>query len=125
MTNGIIKTEDGFSVKDFDEDRVVFSIGNPEFPSYMDAVEACRGKFYPPSYYPYLAKASELDKTPDTDVWENMIYAEDPRGVWDGEREVWRNVSSMDRGAATDEEIAYVDALDATYTSLMTMVTKG
>lgn len=54
-----------------------------------------------------------------------MIYAEDPRGVWDGEREVWRNVSSMDRGAATDEEIAYVDALDATYTSLMTMVTKG
>lgn len=48
MTNGIIKTEDGFSVKDFDEDRVVFSIGNPGFPSYMDAVEACRGKFYPP-----------------------------------------------------------------------------
>ena len=52
MTNGIIKTENGFSVKDFDESRIVFGIGNPEFPSYMDAVEASRGKLYPLSYYP-------------------------------------------------------------------------
>ena len=31
---------------------------------------------------------------------------------------------SMDRGAATEDEIAYVDALDATYYSLIAMVKK-
>ena len=51
-----------------------------------------------------------------------LIYANDPRGVWDGERKEYRNVSSMDRGAATESEIAYVDALDATYKSLVAMV---
>lgn len=124
MTNGIIETEKGFSVKDFDENRIVFNIGNPKFASYMDAVEACRGKFYPASYYPYLVKAGEFDNISDANVWENMIYAEDPRGIWDGESEEWRDVSAMNRGAATDEEIAYVDALDATYKSLMAMTTK-
>ncbi len=122
MTNGIIKTEDGFSVKDFETGKVSFSIGKRKYPSYMDAVNACYGKFYPKSYYPYLVKAADLDKEPDADVWENMIYAEDPRGVWDGEQKEYRNVTSMDRGAATDDEIAYVDALDATYQSLRAMV---
>lgn len=122
MTNGIIKTEKGFSVKDFESGKVKFNIGNLVFRSYMDAVDTCRGKFYPASYYPYLVKAAELEKAPDADVWENMIYAEDPRGVWDGEKKVYRNVTELDRGAATDEEIAYVDALDATYNSLVAMV---
>lgn len=124
MTNGIIQTENGFSVKDFETGELKFGIGNIQFSSYMDAVEACRGKFYPLSYYPYLLKAAELENAPDADVWENMIYAEDPRGVWDGERKTYRNVSAMDRGAATEEEIAYVDALDATYTSLLAMIKK-
>lgn len=122
MTNGIIKTENGFSVKDFESGDVKYSIGNPTFPTYVDAVEGCKGKFYPMSYYLYLLKADELDKAPDADVWENMVYAEDPRGVWDGEEKVYRNVTEMDRGAATDEEIAYIDALAATYDSLMSMV---
>lgn len=124
MTNGIIQNEDGFSVKDFETGHVLFHIGIIHESSYMRAVEKCYGKYYPVSYFPYLIKAATLDKEPDADVWENMIYAEDPRGVWDGEKEEYRDVSSMDRGAATEEEIAYVDALDATYKSLMAMVKK-
>lgn len=122
MTNGIVKTENGFSVKDFESGEIKFNIGNPSFSSYVDAVESCKGKFYPISFYLYLLKAAELDKAPDADVWENMVYAEDPRGVWDNEEKVYRNVTEMDRGAATEDEIAYIDALDATYHSLMAMV---
>lgn len=121
MTNGIIKTENGFSVKDFETEEVKFSIGNPKFKSYMDAVNECRGKFYPDSYHQYLEKAAELEEL-NADVWENMIYAGDYRGVWDGERKEYRDISTMDRGAATEDEIAYVDALDATYNSLKAMV---
>jgi hypothetical protein len=87
----------------------------------MEAVNECRGKFYPKSYYQYLEKADGLEEL-NADVWENMIYAEDYRGVWDGERKEYRDVSTMNRGAATDEELAYVDALDATYNSLKGMV---
>lgn len=122
MTNGIVQTKKGFSVKDFETGNFVFGIGQISFPTYRDALESCRGKFYPQSYYSYLLKAAELDKAPDADIWENMIYAQDPRGVWDGEREEYRNITSMDRGAATNAEIAYVDALDTTYKSLMAMV---
>lgn len=121
MTNGIIKTENGFSVKDFESCEVKFNIGSPSYSTYIDAVEGCKGRFYPLSLYPYLLKAAELDKAPDADVWENMVYAEDPRGVWDGEEQVYHNVTELDRGAATDDEIAYIDALDATYRSLVMM----
>lgn len=124
MTNGIIKTGSGFSVKDFESGEVKFAIGSPSFPSYMDAVERCRGRFYPVSCYPYLVKAAGLDREPDADIWENMVYAEDPRGVWDGEAKVFRNVTEMDRGAATEDEIAYIDALAATYESLRAMTAK-
>lgn len=121
MANGIIKTEYGYFVKDFDTNEVKYNIGNPKFNSYMEAVNECRGKFYPESYYQYLEKAARLEEL-NADVWENMIYAEDYRGVWDGERKEYRDVSTMNRGAATDEELAYVDALDATYNSLKGMV---
>ena len=121
MTNGIVQTENGFAVKDFDSCEIKFNLGRLSFPSYLDAVENCKGKFYPLSYYLYLLKAAELESAPDADVWENMIYAEDPRGVWDGEAKIFRNVTEMDRGAATDDEIAYVDALAFTYKSLMAM----
>lgn len=124
MTNGIIQTDKGFAVKEFEADRQLFVIGNLKFRTYMDAVNTCNGMFYPKSYFPYLVKADELEKEPDADTWENMIYAQDPRGVWDGEKKEYRNVSSMNRGAATKEEIAYVDALDSTYKSLMAMVEK-
>lgn len=120
MTQGIIKTENGFTVYDFDASKAVFDIGECKSASYKDAVDACCGKFFPESFRPYLTKAENIDK-PDADTWENMIYADDHRGVWDNERKTWRNVTSMDRGAATEEEIAYVDALDATYKSLMAM----
>lgn len=121
MTNGIIQTEAGFSVKDFENRKILFSIGQITFPTYEAAVKACRGKFYPQSYHQYLLRAAKLDKDPDADVWENMIYAEDPRGVYDGETKKYKNISSMDRGAATEEEVAYIDALDATYRSLKAM----
>lgn len=121
MTNGIIQNEKGFSVKDFETGHILFHIGQLHCGSYKEAVDTCRGKFYPQSCFPYLMKAAELEKEPDADTWENMIYAQDPQGVWDGEKQSYRNVTSMDRGAATDEEIAYVDALDATYHSLKAM----
>lgn len=121
MINGIIQTENGFSVKDFDAEEVMFSIGCIRFRSYMDAVKTCKGIFYPLSYYHYLKMAAGLEGVPDADVWENMVYAGDSRGIYDGETDTWRNVTSIDRGAATEEEIAYIDALDSTYKSLVAM----
>lgn len=121
MTNGIIEIEKGFAVKDFETGQISFELGNLSFSSYDDAVESCFGRYYPRSYRRYLRQAGTLDTTPDADTWENMIYANDPNGIWDGEQKKYRNVTSMDRGAATPKEIAYVDALDATYTSLVKM----
>lgn len=125
MTNGIIEIENGFAVKDFETGRISFELGNLSFPSYDDAVESCFGRYYPRSYRRYLRQAGTLDTTPDADTWENMIYANDPNGIWDGEQKKYRNVTSMDRGAATAKEIAYVDALDATYTSLVKMAARS
>ncbi len=130
MTNGIIPYEDGFAVKDFDSCKVLFEIGKISFPSYERAVEACSGKFYPPSYKPYLvtagnlAASGKLKKEPDADVWENLVYADDYRGIFDGEKEEYHNVTSVDKGAATEREIAYIDALAATYESLRAMTEK-
>lgn len=125
MTNGIIEIENGFAVKDFETGRISFELGTLSFPSYDDAVESCFGRYYPRSYRRYLRQAGTLDTTPDADTWENMIYANDPNGIWDGEQKKYRNVTSMDRGAATAKEIAYVDALDATYTSLVKMAARS
>ena len=125
MTNGTIEIENGFAVKDFETGRISFELGTLSFPSYDDAVESCFGRYYPRSYRRYLRQAGTLDTTPDADTWENMIYANDPNGIWDGEQKKYRNVTSMDRGAATAKEIAYVDALDATYTSLVKMAARS
>ena len=125
MTNGIIEIENGFAVKDFETGRISFELGTLSFPSYDDAVESCFGRYYPRSYRRYLRQAGTLDTTPDADTWENMIYANDPNGIWDGEQKKYRNVTSMNRGAATAKEIAYVDALDATYTSLVKMAARS
>lgn len=124
MISGIIQTDNGFAVKNFETGKVEYLIGNISFGSYMSAAGTCCGTFYPTSYYHYLEQAKDLGEEPDTDIWENMIYADDPHGVYDGETKAYRNVSSMDRGAATEEEIAYVEALDATYKSLLAMVVK-
>lgn len=121
MTNGIVQTEQGFSVKDFETGVIVSDINRCRFTSYTRVVEAYCGD-YEESFRSYLLQAASLGKEPDADTWENMIYADDPRGVYDGEKDEYRNVTEMDRGAATEEEIAYVDALDATYKSLMAMV---
>lgn len=121
MTIGIIKEGKGFSLMEFESGNIMDITVNGNPGTYLEAVEACNG-VYEESFYPYLVQAATLEKVPDADVWENMIYAKDPRGIWDGEKEEYRNVTSMDRGAATDEEIDYVDALDATYHSLMAMV---
>lgn len=130
MTNGIIKTDRGFAVKDFHKAEVIFNIGKLNFSSYEQAVEVCRGKFYPSSYYQYLVKVGELKESgelngePDADIWENLIYADDYRGIWDGTKEQYAPVTSVDKGAATEDEIDYVDALAATYESLTAMVVK-
>ena len=130
MTNGIVKTNNGFAVKDFNECKILFHIGKQTAPSYEKAVEICQGKYYPMSFYKYLMKVSELKKSgkltkePDADIWENLIYADDYRGIWDGTNQQYRNVTEMDKGAATEEEIDYVDALASTYESLMAMVTE-
>lgn len=121
MTKGIVQTQDGFAVKDFETGNTT-AIGQLSFSSYMEALGACYERYFPGEYFHYLYQAEYFDKEPDADTWENMIYADDPRGIYDGETKEYRNVTSMDRGAATDEEIAFVDALDATYKSLMAMV---
>lgn len=121
MTNGIVSQKEGFAVKNFETGEIAFEIGNQKYASYEEACKKCVGKFYPQSYFPYLMGAGNLKISLDTDTWENMVYAGDPRGVWDNEKKEYRNVSAMDRGAATEDEIAYIDALDATHKSLMAM----
>ncbi len=128
MINGIIQSKDGFALKDFEGCKVISDIGDLHFVTYEEAVDKCCGVYYPVEYRPYLKEMGELRKTgrlekePDADVWENLIYADDYRGVWDGERKEYRDVTSMDKGAAADDEIAYVDALAITYDSLRAMV---
>lgn len=132
MISGIIKTEDGtgFAVKDFSKGEILFRLGNLKCSSYKQAINRCRGKFYPDSYYPYLIKvgelkeSGELTKEPDADIWENLIYAEDYRGIWNGTEQKYQPVTAMDKGAATEEEIDYVDALASTYESLIAMIVK-
>lgn len=127
MINGIVQIKNGFAVKDFDTDTIIQDIGKLSFPSYEKAVDACSEKFYPAAYHSYLTKIGELQatgelkKNPDADVWENLIYADDYRGIYDGEKKEWRNVTALDKGASTEEEIDYVDALAFTYASLMAM----
>lgn len=120
MIKAIVMNEKGFSVEDFEACEVVKELEAKKFASYMEAVNEMKTE-YEESLYEYLVKAEGLE-SPDADTWENMIYAGDPKGVYDGERNIYRNVTSMDRGAATEEEIDFVDALDATYKSLMAMV---
>lgn len=121
MINGIIQTENGFSVKDFETGEVTKELGALSYKSFDSAMFFC-GAYFPKSFVDYLQEATALKSAPDADVWENMIYADDPDGIYDYDKEEYRNVTEMDRGAATEEEIAYVDALDATYKSLMAMV---
>lgn len=122
MINGIIKNGNGFSVKDFQNCKILFDIDDLNFDSYEDAVKECRGKYYPDSFYPYLMQAAEFDFEPTDYTWENMIHDGDPRGVWDGRMKEWRSSRSMMHGAATEDEVAYLDALCFTYESLMAMV---
>lgn len=130
MINGIVQINKGFAVHDFTKGKIVFNIGTLGFSTYEEAAKVCRGKFYPASFYKYLIKVGQLKKSgelkrkPDADIWENLIYAEDYRGVWDGTKEKYVPVTSVDKGAATEEELDYVDALAATYESLTAMVIK-
>ena len=119
---GIIKTPEGFLKKDFKTGEILGPVVLPPCRNYEEALAECRKFIRPASMETYLRRAFELNLKPDADVWENLIYAEDPRGVWDGEREIYRDVTSMDRGAATEEEIAYVDALDAAYQSMRALL---
>lgn len=127
---GIIKMGDGsFALKDFESGSVISVFGHLTFSSYGQAVERCYAK-YPSCQYGHLKKinklkaSGELVKEPDADIWENLVYAGDYRGLWDGTRQEYRNVTSMDKGAATEVEIAQIDALASTYESLMSMVVK-
>lgn len=125
MINGIVQTEGGFAVKDFEACHEVYKIGNVSFPSYAAALDACCSTHVPASYYGYLEPAGTAGDKPDICTWEmfnNMVHAGDPRGVWDGEKKKWCDVCTRNRGAADDDEIALIDALDATYQSLRAMV---
>lgn len=122
MINGIVKSENGFSVKDFENGKILFGLGNLKYSTYTDALEACRGRCYPDSFYQYLVQAPDLGFEPTDYTWENMIYDGNPLGIWDNRIKEWRTSRSMMHGAATDEEIAYLDALCFTYESLVAMV---
>lgn len=121
MINGIIKEKNGFAVKDFENGKILFRLGNPEYATYNDALESCKGKCYPESFHQYLRQAPDLGFAPTDCTWENLIYEGNPLGVWDPRTKEWRSSRSMMHGAATDEEIAYLDALCFTYESLMAM----
>lgn len=120
VVNGIIQTEHGYAVKNFMElTKQPVGIGRLSFPDYETAVKYLAGKAYPASYRPYLIAVKGME--PDNDTWNNLIFIGQAAGYYDHELGTFKSARQMDMGAATETEVAYLEALDATYRSILAM----
>lgn len=121
FVNGIIQTENGYAVKDFMAlEKQPIEIGRLSFADYDTAVSLLANKAYPESYRPYLLAVKGIQ--PDNDTWNNLMFIGQAAGYYDHEQKIFKNARQMDMAAATDTEIAYVEALASTYKSIMSMV---
>lgn len=121
--NGIIKipkTQE-YGILDFlHPNNSPLNIGTFTFPSYVDAVMALQHRFYPASYLPYLLAVQDL--TPTNDIWNNLVFAGHAYGIYDNKTHMFHNVRKYDMNAASDVEVALIEALASTYTCLQDMV---
>lgn len=123
LVNGIIQTPNGYAVKNFMEPKKApIDIGNISFPNYEAAVYYMSNLLYPESYRNYLLAVKDL--VPDYDTWNNLIFIGHAQGFYDHEQKRFKSARQMDMHAADDVEIAYVEALEATYESILAMVEK-
>lgn len=119
--NGIIQTETGYAVKNFmPEGKQVPVSENISFSDYETAVHCLSGRLYPDSYRQYLLAVK--DREPDNDMWNNLIFIGHTDGFYDHENQRFKTARQMDMGAATETEIAYIEALQNTYKSIQSMV---
>lgn len=121
LINGIIRTKTGYAVKNFIKPaQPPIDIGTLTFQDYRTAVIYLANLLYPESYRPYLLAVETIKPTEDT--WNNLIYTGHADGIYDKEDNRFYNARSHDMHAASEAEIAYVEALQETYTSICTMV---
>lgn len=121
IINGIIKTKDGYAIKDFmSPDKPSIDIGTLNFETYDSAVHYLANILFPESYRPYLLAVKEM--SPDEDTWNNLIFIGNASGLYDNETQKYKSARSLDMAAANDMEQAYVEALDSTYQSIRNML---
>ena len=121
LINGIIQQPDGYAIKNFLQPSMpLIQIGRLSFPNYRTAVVYLANLLYPQSYKPYLLAVEGLQPTEDT--WNNLIYTGHALGIYDHEQQSFLSARSQDMQAASDVELAYVDALQETYTSILSMI---
>lgn len=119
--NGIIKTETGYAVKNFRQpEKEPIEIGPLSFSSYKAAVNQLSSWLCPDSYKPYLLAVEKIK--PDGDTWDNMIFIGHAKGYFDHEEQTFKNARELNMDAASEAEVAYRDALEATYHSIKSMV---
>lgn len=119
--NGIIQTENGYAVKNFmASKKQPIDVGKLSFTNYETAVLYLANRIYPESYRPYLLAVKDME--PDNDTWNNLMFIGQAAGYYDHEKKTFKSARQMDMGAATDTELAYLEALDATHKSIRSMV---
>lgn len=123
IINGIIKTENGYAIKNFLEpDKKPIDVGDLSFPSYDVAVNYLSNLLYPESYRPYLLAVKDM--VPDNDTWNNLMFIGHAYGYFDHEAQKFKNARQLNMNAANDFEITYLEALGTTYQSLLKMLKK-
>lgn len=123
IVNGIIQTNDGYAIKNFlIPEKEPIPIGRLDFDSYKNAVQCLSNVLYPESYRPYLLAVENMSPTADT--WDNLIFVGHTHGFYDHETHTFKSARQMDMNAANETELAYMEALEATYNSIQTMVQK-
>ena len=121
LVNGIIQTPKGYAVKNFGKRNArPIEIGKLSFKSYEAAVQYLANLLYPQSYKPYLLAVQRL--TPDMDIWNNLVFIGHADGFYDHEQKQFRNARQMNMDAGTPKQLAYLEALETTYHSILTMV---
>lgn len=123
LINGIIQTKEGYAVKNFMRpNQPPIDIGQLVFPTYQSAVHYLSNLLYPESYRPYLL-AVEIQQ-PTEDTWNNLIFTGHIAGVYNHECKQFQSARQLNMQANEGFEQAYVEALDATYQSIQTMIQK-
>lgn len=124
VISGLLSNQnDTYMVCDFMENkRVISKLQVPEKETFERLVHNFSGKVFPKSYTPYLLAARNIEQEtgePITDeMWDNMIFIGDYRGVYDHKEDTFYDAWESDMDAGSPVEAAYRDAVASTYHAL-------